>query len=254
MRRRVVSAFASPITRTRLAFRSDDVLTTLAKEAVRGCEAVSRTATTTELAPFNHLPGGRPSAVNARFFQRQWETFCSSASSSSTASLNADESSALVELRQQMRSDAARFLELHGTPPREASRLSHGPMFIWASVHHQGSCHPPHVHSDSVVTGTFYAATPRSSAPIIFDDPRGKTPHDIMVRVEQNLLHGTGDVDSGYAPFHTPYVVHPTAGELIVFPPFLVHQVPRCESVEARVSYSFNLFGAWTAVPETATR
>ena len=104
---------------------------------------------------------------------------------------------------------------------------------VWASVHRDGSTHPPHVHSDSMVrlaiptpppslcspshakacaaihcdfghnlqpaaqvTGTYYSQVPADCSPIVFDDPRGRSPFDVMVGIENQLRSSdTADAD-----------------------------------------------------------
>jgi uncharacterized protein (TIGR02466 family) len=195
-----------------------------------------------------HIPGGRASWVNAKFFQLQWEAFDATGKMQSPYI----QSPALRELTLAMRAQASEFLQLHHIESAQADKMSNGALFVWASVHGKGGCHPPHVHSDSCCTGTYYARCPPGSSPLVLDDPRGKTPFDIMVRIEKNLTTGGGDVDSGYPPFHQQVVVPAVEGQLVMFPPFLVHQVPPCDSAEWRVSFSFNLMGGWhsTVVPE----
>ena len=95
-------------------------------------------------------------------------------------------------------------------------------LFIWASVHEGCSLHTAHVHPETAISGTFYVTTPPGSGTISFDDPRGMRP-----------------------PFHSNRLVHtPEAGEMILFPPWLVHTVsPSCEAESPRIALSFNLVG-----------
>ena len=57
------------------------------------------------------------------------------------------------------------------------------------------------MHQESAVSGVFYVSVPPLSGPISFDDPRGMRP-----------------------PFAANRLVHyPSAGELLLFPPWIVH-------------------------------
>ena len=181
--------------------------------------------------------------MNARFFQLQWANFNNERNH--TEELHS--SPEFEELTALMRAEATEFLKLHGTSAAAAETKAEGPMFVWASIHGSGSCHPPHVHSDSAVTGTFYGCTPPGASPLVLDDPRGKTPYDIMVKIEQHLKHGTGEVDSGIPPFNQQISIPALEGQLVTFPPYLVHQVPPCDTAKGswRVSFSFNLLGKW---------
>ena len=74
-------------------------------------------------------------------------------------------------------------------------------IFVWAAAHEGCSLHTPHVHQESAVSGVFYVSVPPLSGPISFDDPRGMRP-----------------------PFAANRLVHyPSAGELLLFPPWIVH-------------------------------
>ena len=75
-------------------------------------------------------------------------------------------------LVEHMRDAAVTYLALHGCPEVEARELAKGDLMVWASVHRAGSCHPPHVHSDSMVTGTYYVREPRAT--ILMTHPRSQ--------------------------------------------------------------------------------
>ena len=91
-------------------------------------------------------------------------------------------------------------------------------LFAWAGVHEHCSWHPAHVHEHAVVSGVFYvstlasndarsSSTPLAAGEWFAEDPRGRLP-----------------------PFTRNRLVHrPSAGELILFPPWLSHGVfPAC--------------------------
>lgn len=99
-------------------------------------------------------------------------------------------------------------------------------LHVWASVHEGDSAHVPHDHENSAVSGVFYVAVPAEAGEICFEDPRaarlfwGQTPF-----AERTLTHT------------------PRAGELLLFPPWLVHSVGSSAGASTpRVSISFNLF------------
>lgn len=171
--RRIAPLFASAVTTSQLKLSNNAALV---QRAIASYDVV-KDFPDQELAELRHIPGGRPSSVNARFFQLQWDRF--SGQDNHTSELWS--SSDFQELEGMMREEAAEFLLFHGITKEAARNQAAGKMFVWASVHGDGSCHPPHVHSDSAVTGTYYAKTPKGSSPLMLDDPRGKTPYDIMV-------------------------------------------------------------------------
>ena len=124
-------------------------------------------------------------------------------------------------------------------------------LYCWASVHTGGSGHPPHVHSDSAVTGTFYARRPKTTAPIVFDDPRGTSPFDVLAGVESELRFGLKSLTSAPPPFDLGFEVAPDEGDVLFFPPWLVHSVPALDpggegAQQVRVSFSFNMRGPWS--------
>ena len=100
-----------------------------------------------------------------------------------------------------------------------------------------GSAHPAHVHSDSILTGTYYSSSPKGAAPLLIEgmihisghskaqsalrlDPRGRSPFDVMMSLESQLRYGKGVGGSvePIAPFNRPYTVEPTPGRLVLFP------------------------------------
>ena len=123
------------------------------------------------------------------------------------------------------------------------------------------------------MTGTYYAAVPPDSAPLILEDPRGRSPFDVIVGVEATLqqqLHNhiesyddgcnhdylyqarlrygaaSGMAETCTPPFDRPLHLAPKEGELTIFPPWLVHSVPASTpDGQVRVSFSFNLLGGW---------
>ena len=87
---------------------------------------------------------------------------------------------------------AAAYLGAHGVDDAAAA-VEASPLFCWASVHLGGSTHPPHVHSDASVTGTYYARRPAGAAPLSLEDPRGRSPFDLVAGLEHRLRYGDGD-------------------------------------------------------------
>jgi len=57
------------------------------------------------------------------------------------------------------------------------SAMSPEHIFMWATVHANGTAHARHVHKNAMVSGVFYAKTGGAhSGKITFDDPRGPLP------------------------------------------------------------------------------
>ena len=145
-------------------------------------------------------------------------------------------SSEFAELLHAMRAAAAEFLTAHGAADGNAIAAS-APLFCWASVHMDASSHPPHVHSDAAVTGTYYARRPTSAAPLCLEDPRGRSPLDLVAGLEHRLRYGGSGGGSGggaVSPFDGVVRLEPVAGECVLFPPWLVHSVPPGPAAEYR--------------------
>jgi uncharacterized protein (TIGR02466 family) len=211
------------------------------------------------------LPGGWRTTANMLFFRQQ---LAYARERKYAEHLGAFERSReFASLTESMRGAAATYLQAHGMAAAAASSLARdSPLFCWASVHTGGSCHPPHVHSDSCVTGTYYARRPAGAAPIFFEDPRGRSPFDVVVGLESRLRYGSDVADHGASdavpPFDKGYALEPSAGDCVIFPPWLVHGVPQGPAPTAdddgmppsdvRVSFSFNLLGTWDHTAKTA--
>lgn len=101
----------------------------------------------------------------------------------------------------------------------------------WVNLMPSGASHSLHLHPLSVVSGTYYVATPKGSSPIKFEDPRldrfmAQPPrHAKAVRALQ--------------PFIT---LEPREGDVILFESWLRHEVPPLrEGLRGdRISVSFN--------------
>ena len=235
------------------------------------------------------LPGGWRTTANMLFFRQQ---LAFARSRSYTGHLGIFQRSAeFGELLRLVRRASRDYLEAHGQATEEARTLSDGPIFCWASVHIGGSCHPPHVHSDAAVTGTYYARRSAAAAPLCLEDPRGRSPLDMVASLETRLRYG-GSAGAGAGagageggampPFDRSVRLEPLEGECVLFPPWVVHSVPptsgrtsaegagsrgrsggegggsvgaAAEDAAAdallRVSFSFNLLGHWAHTAQT---
>ena len=116
------------------------------------------------------------------------------------------------------------------------SRLGRGSvnaskLFLWATACESCISHLPHVHEDSLISGTYYVNVPKGSGSLMFQDPRGVI-----------------------TPFGGKHEHVPESGQIIMFPPWLQHGVsPSClESNEIRVSLSFNIIGKWTQTSDVS--
>jgi len=99
----------------------------------------------------------------------------------------------------------------------------------WVNIMPHRTAHSLHLHPNSVVSGTYYVATPRGCAGLKFEDPRlsrfmAAPPRGATVR-----------------PGNQVYVTYPaSAGHLILFESWLRHEVVANPVKAERISLSFN--------------
>lgn len=117
---------------------------------------------------------------------------------------------------------------------------------LWATVQRgKMAYHKDHVHEDVLVSGVYYAAVPPGSAPLVLRCPSSTNKNVTAPKDKQEDQNTT--------------VLPPKEGQLVIFPPWLWHGVPpRAEAMAAanaladsnspptRVSYAFNISGAYT--------
>ena len=101
----------------------------------------------------------------------------------------------------------------------------------WANKNIKGANHHDHVHPNSMISGVFYFQT-SSSTPIIFN----KTDQHSFAFEAIKF----NDVNS------SQFKLEVKAGECILFPSNLRHNVPENKSNEERISMSFNTFSLGT--------
>ena len=94
----------------------------------------------------------------------------------------------------------------------------------WATVHRGGMHHLSHTHPDHMVSGVYYVSVPPQAGGIIFSDPRGRFP-----------------------PFDETLTITPKAGDLILFPSWLTHEVAPTPGTTPRISIAFNTEGDWAS-------
>jgi hypothetical protein len=85
-------------------------------------------------------------------------------------------------------------------------------------------------HDSASCSGIYYSQAEKDATPVVFSDPRGGSVADSRGRETQRFQPG--------APFHHQYYVFPGTGDLVLFPPYVPHAVPRSSH---RVAWYFNL-------------
>lgn len=100
---------------------------------------------------------------------------------------------------------------------------------LWVNVLHPGGHHAAHIHPNSAVSGTYYAALPQNASAIRFEDPR----HAMMMSAPQR----SADARDINRPFIT---LAPSEGDVLLWESWLRHDVPVNRASEPRLSISFN--------------
>lgn len=111
--------------------------------------------------------------------------------------------------------------ELRGGRPRVDT--------LWVNVLPPGGSHTSHIHTNAVISGTYYVRLPKGSAAITFEDPR----HALMMAAPPRK--------SSASRYEQTYVtLAPAPGDLLMWESWLRHEVPLNRSTSDRISVSFN--------------
>ncbi len=102
-------------------------------------------------------------------------------------------------------------------------------LFGWMNVNPFGGYNAPHTHPGAHWSGVYYVSQPEieegSSGKIEFLDPRSELPH-------WRILEASA--------FRSKKKLRPVAGEMILFPSYLIHWVHPNQSKGSRVTIAFN--------------
>lgn len=113
----------------------------------------------------------------------------------------------------------------------------------WANVNRRGDYHDPHNHPHAYLSGTYYVAVPAAGGArpdnrpdvrpgaISFYDPRGFA--------NMTAIRGDRQIEAEFTH-------RPEAGDILLWPAFLMHFVHPNLSDEKRVSISFNATLKWS--------
>ena len=102
-------------------------------------------------------------------------------------------------------------------------------LFAWMNVNPPGGFNAPHTHPGAHWSGVYYVSQPEvvdgTSGMIEFLDPRSDLPNWRLIKAKA---------------FRPKRKVRPEAGEIVIFPSYLVHWVYPNETNDARVTIAFN--------------
>ncbi|NRR32014.1 hypothetical protein HSX11_17715 [Oxalobacteraceae bacterium] len=96
----------------------------------------------------------------------------------------------------------------------------------WVNLQERGGYNVPHLHPNRLLSGCFYLQVPPGSQPLTFRDPRPA--------VALTALGGSGANSGGLR------AAPPHAGQLLVFPSWLEHQVDAHQGELPRIAIGIN--------------
>src|SRR5438874_6438048 len=99
----------------------------------------------------------------------------------------------------------------------------------WINVMHKGAVHAPHIHSHSVISGTYYVTVPPNSGVLRFEDPRLPMMMAAPPRKKNARPENRSFVD-----------IEPKAGMLLLWESWLRHGVETNAARSPRISVSLN--------------
>ena len=100
---------------------------------------------------------------------------------------------------------------------------------LWINVMSKGAVHTPHIHPNSVISGTYYVTAPPKSGALRFEDPR------------LGLMMAAPPKKQNARPENRRFVdVTPKAGMLLLWESWLRHGVEPNAARGQRISVSFN--------------
>lgn len=143
--------------------------------------------------------------------------------------LHPETSPAMRPLVRRLLFSAERYLTAMGLDRSRALMLDLTDFFI--NINGKNSSHARHRHEDSEISGVYYVAAPEGSAPICFTSP-----------LEPLMMASRIDAFETTSPWTGIYHRHqPQAGELLLFPSWLLHEVSMQIAAVERRSFGINL-------------
>ncbi|MFT5509363.1 MAG: hypothetical protein ACI89J_002445 [Hyphomicrobiaceae bacterium] len=100
---------------------------------------------------------------------------------------------------------------------------------IWVNLLEPGGAHSAHIHTHSVLSGTYYVDVPAGAGAIRFEDPR----HGLLMAAPPRKARAKQDNRSFIS-------IDPKPGMLLLWESWLRHEVPVNASDAPRLSVSFN--------------
>lgn len=101
----------------------------------------------------------------------------------------------------------------------------------WTRITKKYGISSPHSHADNTVIGVYYIKTSENCGDLLLHDPRGS--HNFVPKFEINT-QGLFESSRSF------YRITPKAGDLVLFPDYVVHSVEPNMSDETRISLAMN--------------
>jgi uncharacterized protein (TIGR02466 family) len=101
---------------------------------------------------------------------------------------------------------------------------------LWVNILPEGGSHTSHLHTNSVLSGTYYVAVPEGSGALVFEDPR----HAMLMAAPPRKK-------AAPRAMQTYVSLEPKAGTLLLWESWLRHEVALNRANAARISVSFNM-------------
>ena len=144
------------------------------------------------------------------------------------------QSQEVQELNNIISLQVEKYLEIMGGRASDLTQLMHSGIVyldMWVAIQQgKGAYHKDHVHEDVLLSGVYYSRIPEGSSPLVFHKPKIHSDEDRNEEIESNEVH----------------ILEPEEGQIVVFPPWLLHGVPPTEKQnKPRISLAFNLRGAY---------
>jgi uncharacterized protein (TIGR02466 family) len=100
---------------------------------------------------------------------------------------------------------------------------------LWVNVLPEGGSHTGHIHTNSVISGTYYVKVPVGAGPIVYEDPR----LGFMMAAPPRRKNADETLKSHVS-------IAPSAGSVLLWESWLRHEVPLNRAEGERISVSFN--------------
>jgi uncharacterized protein (TIGR02466 family) len=100
---------------------------------------------------------------------------------------------------------------------------------LWVNVLPEGGSHTGHIHTNSVISGTFYVKVPQGAGPIVYEDPR------LGFKMAAPPLKKNAPSE-----LRSHVSITPAENSLLLWESWLRHEVPMNRASGERISVSFN--------------